>query len=133
MGTERKNGRQETSTQLERQSPALKAWIVKEVTVVAELWREPVTPELLRLYAEHLADISHRRLAPAFRLIRETRKRIEGFPTIGDIREKAMAIDVPEAYERPRLSDGDVPATKEDIARLMAAIKKCGKSMPEGA
>lgn len=112
---ERSSGKKETWLLLEKRSPEYKAWIMAQVTVFAEMWREPVTAELLQLYAEHLSDLTPYRVKRTIDMQMAHRKRIEGFPTIGDLR--AIAGDIIDPYEpddRPKFALPEAPLTDEE-------------------
>src|SRR5690348_14315587 len=62
-------------------------WVMEQIALLAIAFNAHVTPELLRLYAEDLADISREQLVVGFR---RARHELKFFPRIAELRELAV-------------------------------------------
>jgi hypothetical protein len=63
-------------------------WVIDALTVLAEAFGEPMTPERLRIYSEDLCTLAHADLVIAFE---RARQELKFFPKLAELRELAGA------------------------------------------
>ncbi len=98
MATEHKNGKLQTLTPSREQQVTYIEWIMEQITLLAEIFDQTLTPAKLRVYAEDLADILPERLVTAFD---RARRELTFFPKIAELRDLAgmEGHDVDSAWE----------------------------------
>jgi hypothetical protein len=69
-----------------KHSMSLSRWIGEQLTILAEAFGEPMTPQRLKIYAEDLVDIGQERLTQGFT---HARRECRFFPRIAELRELA--------------------------------------------
>src|SRR5215472_7360797 len=73
-------------TVISKPSTSLSRWIAEQLTILAEAFKESLTPQRIRIYAADLSDIPEEQLAIAFQ---RSRRELRFFPKIAEIRELA--------------------------------------------
>jgi len=86
METEHNSVKLQISTRENEQE--LRLWVIDQLTILAEAFKEVVTAARLRIYAEDLCDIAPEQLKAAFE---HARRELRFFPKIAELRELAGA------------------------------------------
>ena len=83
METETEQNNFKVQISLPETPQSLRKWIIDQVTILAEAFSQPMTPERLRIYAGDLADIERSQLETAFT---RARRELTFFPKIAELR-----------------------------------------------
>jgi hypothetical protein len=78
--------------------------VIDQVTVLAESFGEPLTPQRLEIYVHELSDIDHEKLAVA---CSRARRDLKFFPKIAELRTLARTVTAENAEEKKKVEAND--------------------------